>query len=166
MLFFIDILKVKELPGRGRGLVATRTISRGRTVLFERPLIMVRKRQGANTEVRRQYQGLTKGQRQYYDSFGAEMTNKQDRVEKIFWRHCVHVVGDLRAMFSRFLKIQRQGQCAQSFNFRFALVNHSCAGNAVINFTENGFLQLVLARRVEKDQEITVNYLDPYIHRW
>jgi len=141
-------IKVKELPGRGRGLVATRTISRGRTVLFEGPLIMVRKRQGANAEVRRQYQGLTKGQRQYYDSFGAEMTNKQDRVEKIFWRHCVHVVGDLRAMFSR-----------------FALVNHSCAGNAVINFTENGFLQLVLARRVEKDQEITVNYLDPYIHR-
>ena len=81
--------------------MATRTISRGRTVLFERPLIMVRKRQGANAEVRRQYQGLTKGQRQYYDSFGAEMINKQDRVEIIFWRHCVHVVGDLRAMFSR-----------------------------------------------------------------
>ena len=81
--------------------MATRTIPRGRTVLFEEPLIMVRNRQGANAEVRRQYQGLTKEQRQYYDSFGAEMTNKQDRVEKIFWRHCVHVVGDYRAMFSR-----------------------------------------------------------------
>ena len=93
--------KVKELPGRGRGLVATRTIARGRTVLFEEPLIMVRNRQGANAEVRRQYQGLTKEQRQCYDSFGPEIANKQDRVEKIFWKHCVQVGGDLRAMFSR-----------------------------------------------------------------
>ena len=100
-MFFDEILKVKELRGRGRGLVATRSIPRGRTVLFEGPLIMVRNRQGANAEVRRQYEGLTMGQRQHYDSFGAEMTNKQDRVEKIFWRHCVHVEGDLRAMFSR-----------------------------------------------------------------
>ena len=95
--------KVKELPGRGRGLVATRTIARGRTVLFEEPLIMVRNRQGANAEVRRQYQGLAKEQRQCYDSFAPEMANKQDhnRVEKIFWKHCVQVGGDLRAMFSR-----------------------------------------------------------------
>ena len=49
---------------------------------------------------------------------------------------------------------------------RFSLVNHSCAGNAVINFSETGHLQLVVVRRVEKEDEITVNYLDPYIYRW
>ena len=49
---------------------------------------------------------------------------------------------------------------------RFSLVNHSCAGNAVVNFSDTGHLQLVVVRRVEKEEEITVNYLNPYIYRW
>ena len=32
--------------------------------------------------------------------------------------------------------------------------------------SERGNLQLVVVRRVEKEEAITVNYLDPYICRW
>ena len=32
--------------------------------------------------------------------------------------------------------------------------------------SERGNLQLVVVRRVEKEEAITVNYLDPYIYRW
>ena len=46
------------------------------------------------------------------------------------------------------------------------MVNHSCAGNALVSYSERGDLQLVVVRRVEKEEEITVNYLDPYIYRW
>ena len=53
-----------------------------------------------------------------------------------------------------------------SMHPRFSLVNHSCAGSAVVNFSEKGRLQLVVVRRVEKEEEITVNYLDPYIYSW
>ena len=45
-------------------------------------------------------------------------------------------------------------------------MNHSCVGNALVSYSERGNLQLVVVRRVEKEEEITVNYLDPYIYRW
>ena len=160
----LEVLKVKELPGRGRGLVASRAIPRGSTVLLEEPLIMVEKKQGANAEVRRQYQGLAKAQRQHYDSLSPEITSKQGRVEKIFWKNCLQFEREDRvAMFSRYWKPLMD---VTNTHPRFALVNHSCAGNAVINFTDTGLLQLVVVRRVEKEEEITVNYLDPYIFRW
>ena len=73
-------------------------------MLTEEPLIMVEKKQGANAEVRRQYLGLTKEQRQHYDSLSPEITSKQGRVEKIFWKHCIQSErDDLRAMFSRYI---------------------------------------------------------------
>ena len=109
-LFFYEILiKVKELPGRGRGLVATRTIGRGSTVLFEEPLILVEAKQGVGAEVRRQYQALTIEQRQHYDSLSPEITSKQGRVEKIFWKHCVqHVREGHRAIYSRYIRVSHQ----------------------------------------------------------
>ena len=98
------MIKVKELLGRGRGLVATRTIGRGSTVLFEAPLILVEAKQGVGAEVRRQYQALTIEQRQHYDSLSPEITSKQGRVEKIFWKHCVqHVREGHRAIYSRYM---------------------------------------------------------------
>ena len=84
--------------------MATRTIARGSTVLFEPPLILVQKKKGVDAEVRRQYQGLTNEQRQHYDSLSPEITDQQGRVEKIFWKHCVQSREDLRAMFSRYWK--------------------------------------------------------------
>ena len=36
------------------------------------------------------------------------------------------------------------------------MVNHSCAGNALVSYSERGHLQLVVVRRVEKEEEITV----------
>lgn len=159
---------MKQLPGRGRGLVATRAIPRGSTVLVEAPLIMVRNNQGADAEVRRQYKELSKEQRKCYDSFGLEVTSNQGRVEKIFWKHCLDVNGtDARAMYDRYIKQHTYNVFCMRFisHLRFSLVNHSCAGNALVN-TEKGHLLLVVSRRVEKDEEITVNYLDPYIYRW
>ena len=83
--------------------MATRAIARGSTVVFEEPLILVEKMQGADAEVKRQYQALTNKQRQHYDSLSPEVTGKQGRVEEIFWKHCVeHVREGSRAMFSRY----------------------------------------------------------------
>ena len=85
--------------------MATRTIARGSTVVYEEPLILVQKKQGADAEVKRQYQALTNKQRQHYDSLSPEITSKQGRVEKIFWQHCVEYQReDLRAMFGRYWK--------------------------------------------------------------
>ena len=85
--------------------MATRTIARGSTVVYEEPLILVEKKQGADVEVRRQYQALTKEQRQHYDSLSPGMTSKQGRVERIFWKHCVQLEREgLRALFSRYWK--------------------------------------------------------------
>ena len=83
--------------------MATRTIARGSTVVYEEPLILVQKKQGADADVKRQYQALTNEQRQHYDSLSPEITSKQGRVEKIFWQHCVEYQReDLRAMFGRY----------------------------------------------------------------
>ena len=94
---------MKELPGRGRGLVAARPIPRGTTVIFEKPLIAVKKRPGVDLEIWKQYRQLPKEEKKFYDSLGPEKTNKQEKVTSIFWEHCVKLGSeDLRAMYSRY----------------------------------------------------------------
>ena len=94
---------MKELPGRGRGLVASRPIPRGTTVIFEKPLIAVKKRPGVDLEIWKQYRQLSKVEKKFYDSLGPEKANKQEKVTSIFWEHCVKLGSeDLRAMYSRY----------------------------------------------------------------
>ena len=94
---------MKELPGRGRGLVAARPIPRGTTVILEKPLIAVKKRPGVDLEIWKQYKQLSKVEKKFYDSLGPEKANKQEKVTSIFWEHCVKLGSeDLRAMYSRY----------------------------------------------------------------
>ena len=98
--------------------MATRTIARGSTVVYEEPLILVEKKQGADVEVRRQYQALTKEQRQHYDSLSPGISSKQGRVEKIFWKHCVQLEREgLRALFSRYWKTHME-EVLHTYNLR------------------------------------------------
>ena len=90
--------------GRGRGLVAARPIPRGTTVIYEKPLIAVKKKPGVDLEILKQYKQLSKEERKFYDSLGPDKANKQEMVASIFWEHCVKLGSeDLRAMYSRYL---------------------------------------------------------------
>ena len=90
--------------GRGRGLVAARPIPRGTTVIYEKPLIAVKKKPGVDLEIWKQYKQLSKEERKFYDSLGPDdKANKQEMVASIFWEHCVKLGSeDLRAMYSRY----------------------------------------------------------------
>ena len=89
--------------GRGRGLVAARPIPRGTTVIYEKPLIAVKKKPGVDLEIWKQYKQLPKEERKFYDSLGPDKANKQEMVASIFWEHCVKLGSeDLRAMYSRY----------------------------------------------------------------
>ena len=100
---FKALVQVKELIGRGRGLVAARPIPRGTTVIYEKPLIAVKKKPGVDLEIWKQYKQLSKEERKFYDSLGPDKANKQEMVASIFWEHCVKLGSeDLRAMYSRY----------------------------------------------------------------
>lgn len=141
--------EVTALPGKGRALTASRTIARGATILREAATMLVDCGQGRRPgqAIRDQYAALTPEQRGAFDSLQG---GGGDRLAGIFHRNCVQVG----------LKEGRQG-----VYLRFAMVNHSCAGNAILNFAPDDALQLVAARRIGKGEEVTVNYLDAYIYR-
>jgi len=141
--------EVAALPGKGRALTASRTIARGATILREAAIMLVDCGQGRRPAqaITDQYAAFTPEQRVAFDSLNG---GGGDRLAGIFHRNCVQVG----------LKEGRQGVYP-----RFAMVNHSCAGNAILNFTPDDALQLVAARRIGKGEEVTVNYLDAYIYR-
>lgn len=158
-------VQLAVLPGRGRGLLAVRPVARGETVLMERPLIVV---DPAKTDyrpkesIREQYTYLTDDEKVRYQSHSCMMRGS-DRTVQIFYNNCVEI-GRIEE-YEQSSNDQTIVTNVKGFYDKFSFVNHSCGGNCAVNFTAQDGLQLVAARRLQKGEEITVNYLDPYIHR-
>jgi hypothetical protein len=108
-----------------------------------------------------QYTYLSDDEKVRYESHNC--MRGSDRTVQIFYNNCVEI-GRIKE-YEQSSQDQTIDTNVKGFYDKFSFVNHSCGGNCAVNFTAGDGLQLVAARRILKGEEITVNYLDPYILR-
>jgi hypothetical protein len=141
---------LQEVPGKGKGLVATRKIPMGTRILSEEPIVRVPEAvldsQTLPASIRRQVDALTPGQRRAFLSM-----------------HNIHA--DDAA--SRYLGIIRTNGLPFGDDVRevgifldACRINHACDNNAQKSWNENIKRHTVHALRdIEKGKEITIYYL-------
>jgi hypothetical protein len=142
---------IRDVPGKGKGIVATENIPKGTRILCEEPLI-ISPRRAPNEEwlqenVQQQVESLTKNQR---DSF-LNLDN-------------IYPYKGVTEQYYGIVKtnaysIENQGTQAAVF-LEAARINHACDRNAMKHWNENiSRLTFHALRNISKDEEITVYYL-------
>ncbi|RDL41599.1 uncharacterized protein BP5553_01578 [Venustampulla echinocandica] len=140
-----------EVPGRGKGLVATRKIPMGTRILSEEPIVRVPEAvldiQTLLPSIRRQVDALTPDQRRAFLSMYNMHTDDATLRYLGIVRTNSLPLGDYVGEVGIFLNACR--------------INHACDNNAQKGWNENIQRHTVHAiRDIEKDTEIAIYYLD------
>lgn len=141
---------LQEVPGKGKGLVATRKIPRGTRILCEEPIIripeVVLDSQTLPTTIRRQVDALAPAQQQAFLSMH-------------------NIYADADGVDSRYLGIIRTNalpfeEDEAGIVLDACRINHACDNNAQKSWNQNIKRHTVHALRdIEKGEEITITYL-------
>lgn len=142
---------LRDVPGRGKGLVAIEKISKGTRILSEEPIITVPRnepdRKRLQTLICQQVDALSEHQRQAFLSM-----------------HNIHAYGDAAEQYlgivrTNALPIEANGSEGGIF-LEACRINHACDNNAQKNWNENIRRHTVHALRdICKGEEITIYYL-------
>ncbi|KAK2053463.1 hypothetical protein LY76DRAFT_274506 [Colletotrichum caudatum] len=151
-----SIYALRDLPGRGKGLVATEKISKGTRILSEEAVITISELVGSErlrTSVYQQVEALSENQRRDFLSMHNiyPYSNAAEQYLGIFQTNSLpaEAVGDEGAIFLEACRI-----------------NHACDNNAQKNWNEKIKRHTVHALRdIEKGEEITITYLGPLKNR-
>ena len=137
---------------KGRGLVARRNIQPGDIVLEEKALIRVlvdqRSPDSFRNDVLDSYTNLSDEDQDRYNSLSLIDRAGHDKVLNIWLTNNIQI-----------LKTSSDEEFRGIF-YNVSHTNHSCAPNTVINFDALGNLVLVAVERINKGEEILINYLD------
>jgi len=166
------MMVVREVEGRGKGLVATRKITAGTVIFSEDPLVVIKK---ATAEVGEEYKKLEvknlKLKEDYmalFDPVGLELNeewrkkwhihDKEDPEVVKFWRiFCVNSVniGLVRT------DVGRNSDDLSGIYKQFSRINHSCSSNVTQDWKEENPLKIEVraACTIRKGEELTLNYL-------
>jgi hypothetical protein len=141
---------LQEVPGKGKGLVATRKIPKGTRILSEEPIIRVSEAvldsQTLRASIRRQVDALTPDQRRAFLSMhNIHADDVVSRYHGIIRTNALPFGDDVREA-GIFLDACR--------------INHACDNNAQKSWNENIKRHTIHALRdIEKGKEITIYYL-------
>lgn len=142
---------ISQVPGKGRGLVATRRLRTGATVLREKPIISLPTSQEDPLKLLKLFTALPSLHKnrvlEFYDFMGkdtcedsAELMAKLVRIVKF-----------------NSIKSEEDEEPSKNLYFSASLINHSCAPNLVW-YPEQGHLVARLLVPVRKGGELTVCY--------
>ena len=147
---------LQDVPGKGKGLVAMRKISKGTRILSEEAVITIEE-QGSSkrlqTSIRQQVEALSEHQRQAFLSMHNIHPYESDAEQYLGIVRTnslpAELIGDKGAIFLEACRI-----------------NHACDNNAQKNWNEKIKRHTVHALRdIEKGEEITITYLSPLKNR-
>ncbi|KAF7880684.1 uncharacterized protein EAF01_011953 [Botrytis porri] len=141
---------IQEVPGKGKGLIATRTIPMGTCILSEEPIIRVPEDASATTvlqaSIRKQVEALSAKKRQAFLSMHNIYANDGTPPRLGIIRTNALPFGDSVRESGIFINACR--------------INHACDNNAQKGWNENTKRHTVYAKRdIESDEEITIFYL-------
>lgn len=141
---------IQQIPGKGKGLVATRKIPMGTRILSEKPIIRFPEAapdsQKLEASIRRQVDVLTPAQRQSFLSMHNLYADDGGSQELGIIRTNALPFGDNELEGAIFLDACR--------------INHACDNNAQKSWNENIKRHTIHALRdIEKDEEITIYYI-------
>ncbi|KAH8714618.1 hypothetical protein BGZ61DRAFT_505397 [Ilyonectria robusta] len=147
---------LQEIPGKGKGLVATRRIAKGTRILSEEPLIRVPgaplNRQTLQALICEQVDALTQDQRQAFLSLHNMYS------DDAYSRY----IGIVRTNALAFVDDVREG----SVFLEASRINHACENNAHRGWNENTKRHTIHALRdIEEGHEITIHYLGTHNNR-
>ncbi|KAG6093267.1 hypothetical protein E4U30_004471 [Claviceps sp. LM220 group G6] len=142
---------VRDIPGKGKGLVATRNIPKGTRILSERPLIHApfdSSKEQRRTIIYSQVEALNQEERDIFLSFSNRyaFSDSATRYSGIFRTNCISAASKPRKMLAFFPLACR--------------INHDCDENAAKDWNPDTKRHTVHAMRdIEEGEEITVAYV-------
>ncbi|PMD28000.1 hypothetical protein NA56DRAFT_560672 [Hyaloscypha hepaticicola] len=147
---------LQDVPGKGKGLVAMRKISKGTRILSEEAVITIEEQVRGNrlqASICQQVETLSEHQRQAFLSMHNiyPFENDSEQYLGIFQTNSLpaELIGEKWAIFLEACRI-----------------NHACDNNAQKNWNEKIRRHTVHALRdIEKGEEITITYLSPLKNR-
>ncbi|KAH6977417.1 hypothetical protein BKA56DRAFT_674232 [Ilyonectria sp. MPI-CAGE-AT-0026] len=141
---------LQEIPGKGKGLVATRRIAKGTRILSEEPLIRVptgdHNRQAFHELIRKKVDALTPDQQQSFLSLHNMHSDDAS----------LQYIGIVQTNLSAFGDDTSEG----GIFLEASRINHACDNNAHRSWNENIKRHTIHASRdIEEGHEITIYYL-------
>ncbi|KAJ4231047.1 hypothetical protein NW759_003028 [Fusarium solani] len=140
---------IMDVPGKGKGLIATKPIPKGTRILAEAPVFtspVILEIQNVKAEVIRQVNNLTPAQKTaYFDLTRLDMFKSEDPAWGVFCSNCLK--GPAEDIHGLYLIASR--------------VNHACLNNAHDSWNAIlGKLTLHSLRDIAEGEEITICYLN------
>ena len=148
---------------KGRGLVATRGLNPGKVVLAEQPVLCIQPT--ANTvadmeEVVRKYgrlPGEVKKQVHMLNAKNQEVDVTKGRKRSLSHTQVLNIWHNNNVSIE---DVYEEETGLRGLYPEFAIINHSCAPNCIVNFDDERNLKVVALMKIEKGEEIVINYLD------
>ena len=172
---FVDFrIFVQEVAGKGRGLVATKDISRGDIILKDRAVVTASDHDCSATKIQPQVDQLSKADRDdYYKLCAIKMMSSNHDGSIISAENDKHLAGlskssaiffncaiDNGKGFHRERDPEGLGNLSRSVYLGLSWMNHSCFANcALVSTTDTDTLELITVVDVKKGEELTINYL-------
>eukprot|EP00092_Neocalanus_flemingeri_P018752 GFUD01020309.1.p1 GENE.GFUD01020309.1~~GFUD01020309.1.p1 ORF type:complete len:369 (+),score=108.34 GFUD01020309.1:88-1194(+) len=166
------LVMVREMEGRGKGLVATRRIPAGTAIFTEDPLVVVKKATMVPKDEFKKFQKMNEKSREdflsLFDPVGMELNKEWRRKWNLsgmeepdlvkFWRIiCANavVIGLVRS------DVPRSCNDLNGVYKQFSRINHSCSSNIIQDWKEETPLKIEVraAAAIQKGVELTLNYL-------
>lgn len=159
---------VKNIPGKGNGLVAVRKINFGDKIFQEKPLLVINNNKSDNYEdwcdyVVEQIKDLNEDQIKVYNNLADNETFKKTsellyiKFKKDYPEEKLRYIRILR---TNGINTDDEGRTTCVFS-KFSLLNHSCAPNAMRNVedaSDSIEVTVTAARDILKGEEITIKY--------
>ncbi|KAJ6445162.1 SET domain-containingprotein [Purpureocillium lavendulum] len=145
----------RELPGRGRGLIANRTMFRGDRILAHTPLLML------DTEA---YEDLDDTEWIELETAAVDQLPAESRAAfwKLYGQPTTHPVSD--RINTNAFEIETAAGTYYGVFPEIARLNHDCRPNAAYFFDPETFTHFVHATTtVSPGTELTITYIDPHL---
>lgn len=151
------LFEIRQIPGKGRGLVVCQRISRATLLIEEKPLLTIPESV---------FESKTSSELESY--IAARLTWMNEESQKQF---SSFTTGSQNMNYPLLAKFQTNGwihdppgEAATSFvSATASLVNHDCQANSRIGWPADlGCVRLCAVRQIEPEEEITVDYVRGY----
>ena len=156
----------KDIPGKGRGLIATRNLSFGCNVLTERPVLVVAIREpdydkllsdflSKSKETQRRILNLY--DRYHHQEVNEDLSNEKDLVAKLFG---IVATNGIVYEYDSDKSEEFGEEATQKVYLKASLLNHDCRPNVTwYTLPAGGTIVVNVLRPVAKGAELTVSYV-------